>query len=188
MKRQSDKLEEFVREHRESFEVFEPSDGLWDAISRRSKPSRKINLARVVWQVAAGIAIFFASWFIRDWIGPEGKEFYIAEEGLGSPADERMKMLMEAELYYSSKINTAREEIVRLSGDNQSLLELLNTDLVELDAVFEELKKDLKDEGDNQEVIEAMIQNYRLKLQILEEMRLQMQKSGNPEKKNEYEI
>ena len=33
-----------------------------------------------------------------------------------------------------------------------------------------ELKDDLNDNADNDEVIQAMIQNYRIKLEILEEM------------------
>ena len=57
----------------------------------------------------------------------------------------------------------------------------LNYDMVELDKVFEELKNDLKDNSDNEEVIEAMIQNYRFKLQMLEEILLQLNKSKNSE-------
>ena len=60
-------------------------------------------------------------------------------------------------------------------------MEVLNLDLVELEGVFEDLKKDLKDDSDNQEVIEAMIQNYRIKLEILEEMLLQLNKTTNPD-------
>ena len=39
----------------------------------------------------------------------------------------------------------------------------------ELDSVYISLKSDLKDNIANHEVIEAMIQNYRLRISILEE-------------------
>ncbi len=84
--------------------------------------------------------------------------------------NEQMQMLMEAEVFYTSQINTAQEEFIMLSGDNKELIADIKYDLSELDKVFEELKNDLKENGDNQEVIEAMIQNYRIKLQILNEM------------------
>ena len=40
--------------------------------------------------------------------------------------------------------------------------------------LFKSLKEDLKDNADNEEVVFAMIQNYRLKLDILEEILLQL--------------
>jgi hypothetical protein len=42
--------------------------------------------------------------------------------------------------------------------------------MAHLDSIRTDLKKDLKDNVANQEVIEAMIQNYRIKLQLLEDM------------------
>jgi hypothetical protein len=42
--------------------------------------------------------------------------------------------------------------------------------MAQLDSICTDLKKDLKDNIANQEVIEAMIQNYRIKLQLLEDM------------------
>jgi len=38
-----DRLEEFVRSHKEEFDVFEPSDELWGKIEQTIKPQRKIR-------------------------------------------------------------------------------------------------------------------------------------------------
>ena len=46
----------------------------------------------------------------------------------------------------------------------------MNNELGELDGILRELKEDLNDDADNQEVVEAMMQNYMLKLEILEDM------------------
>ena len=43
-------------------------------------------------------------------------------------------------------------------------------DLNQLDSLYTELKSDLRDNIANQEVIDAMIQNYRLRISILEEL------------------
>jgi hypothetical protein len=56
-----------------------------------------------------------------------------------------------------------------------------------MDKVFEELKEDLRDNAANEEVIEAMIQNYRLKLDILEEMLYRLKQARQPQKDEENE-
>ena len=78
--------------------------------------------------------------------------------------------LREAEMYYSGMIHTKLEEVKPLLREYPSLEEELNSDLSELDSIYSGLKSDLKDNIANHEVIEAMIQNYRLRISILEDM------------------
>jgi Ni,Fe-hydrogenase III component G len=54
---------------------------------------------------------------------------------------------------------------------------------LELDNIFKELKHDLKDNAANEEVLQAMIQNYRIKLEILTEILEQLNKSKNKKNK-----
>ena len=56
-------------------------------------------------------------------------------------------------------------------------------DLAVMDQAFAELKADLRDNVDNEEVIAAMMENYQLKLQILEEILNELEKE-NREKFN----
>jgi hypothetical protein len=52
-----------------------------------------------------------------------------------------------------------------------------------------EIKKDLKDNISNQDVVEALIQNYRIKIRILEDMLTVLKANeNNPEKKKSHEI
>lgn len=184
-----DKLEKFMMENREDFDVFEPKEELWDGIQQSITPVRKLNWKTIALRVAAVVVIFIASYFFHD-LTQQNSNNQMAEENMEQP-NEQMQMLMEAELFYTSQINTAQEEFIMLSGDNKELIADIKYDLSELDKVFDELKNDLKENGDNQEVIEAMIQNYRIKLQILNEMLGQMNKSKSTksiEKTNEHEI
>ena len=80
---------------------------------------------------------------------------------------------------YTSQINFTKKEISRLTDNDPVLNKDINYDLEELEKVFRELKNDLKDNSDNEEVIEAMIQNYRVKLQVLKEILHQLEKSNN---------
>ena len=65
--------------------------------------------------------------------------------------------------------------------------EEIQNELKELDKEFRLLKEDLKDNADNEEIIAAMIQNYRLKLSILQDMMFQLQEVKK-EKENKDEI
>jgi len=79
-------------------------------------------------------------------------------------------LLNEAELYYTSLINIKENEIYRLAGNNSVVRKEMSIELGELDKAMTDLKKDLNDNIDNTRVVEALIQNYRLKLEILEDL------------------
>jgi hypothetical protein len=78
--------------------------------------------------------------------------------------------LKEAETYYTNIVNQKLDELKPIIANCPSLVEELNYDLSELDSVYLDLKRDLKDNMANQEVIEAIIENYRLKITILEDL------------------
>ena len=186
-----DKLEKFIIENREEFDVFEPGTELWDRIQKPAPKVIRLNWKTVLVRVAAVVVIFIASYFFHDMM-QKGDKSDVAgnEQPIENEDQSKVNVLMEAEMFYTSQINTAKEEIILLSGNDKSLMDDVNLDMIELDKVFEELKNDLKDNSDNEEVIEAMIQNYRIKLQVLEEILLQLNKSKNSEneKSNSNEI
>jgi len=98
-----------------------------------------------------------------------------------------VRELIEAEAYYSSLINLKKDEVFRLTASNPEIRHEIDMEMVDLDRVFAELKKDLKDNADNEEVIEAMIQNYRLKLDILEEMLQILHQANENQNENDHE-
>jgi len=98
--------------------------------------------------------------------------------------------LQEAELYYSGLISEKLEEIKPILANCPGIEEELNVEMSGLDSLYTDLKTDLKDNIANQEVIEAIIENYRLRITILEDLL----KEINPEegmcisKINDYEL
>jgi uncharacterized protein YqiB (DUF1249 family) len=84
-------------------------------------------------------------------------------------------------------ISQKQEEIFRLTASNPDIRHEIDMEMVDLDKVYAELKEDLKDNAHNEEVIEAMIQNYRLKLDILEEMLYQLKESQESQNNEENE-
>lgn len=179
-----DKLEKFIKEHRQDFDIHEPSSAIWNRIAIRNRRIR--TFPSWLWQAAAAIAIFAAAWYLNEFFDRHN------DQGISRSEDINMlyetapfQALAEAEAFYTTKINSAREEISGMTGIEKSVMDDMNTDILELDRIFEELKNDLKDDTDNEEVVAAMIQNYRIKLEILEELLTQLKKAED-EKGNEY--
>jgi hypothetical protein len=98
-----------------------------------------------------------------------------------------VRELIEAEAYYTSIINLKKDEVFRLTASHPEVRHEIDMEMVDLDRVFSELKDDLRDNADNEEVIEAMIQNYRIKLNILEEMLHQLNESNDYQNEKDHE-
>ena len=78
--------------------------------------------------------------------------------------------LKETEIYYNNLIFSLYNKVSPLLASNPEINKELFTDISHLDSIYLELRKDLKDNVSNQEVIDALIQNYRIKIELLEEM------------------
>jgi hypothetical protein len=161
-----DRLEEFMNEHRAEFDLHDPDPKLWKdiekEISRKKIVSWKFYLART----AIVLAIFGASVVAqRLWLNSNTR---IARNT--NSKNTEIPELREAEVYYTGVINEKLREVEPLLAKYPSLDHEMHVDLSQLDSVYTGLKNDLKDNIANQEVIEAMIQNYRLRISILEDM------------------
>jgi hypothetical protein len=163
-----DKFEKFITENREAFEFHDPDPKIWRRIEGnlrfKSKPGWRLILQRV----AVVAMIFAASYGVNEMIHRythgEPKAHHVPVKSNTVPG------LMEAEAYYTSLLNQKMDELKPVMANCPALAEELNVDMSELDSVYTDLKKDLKDNMANQEVVEAIIENYRLKIRILEEL------------------
>ena len=176
-----DKLEEFILENREHFDDLDLRPGAWDRIEKRKAPVLGIGWRSVMWRAAAVVIIFFSSYVFfrltdKDTVVPAGNLYGEVADEHSTLADE----LKAAEIYYTTQITFMREEAVRLSEGDPAVREIIDSEMVDLDKVYQELRNDLQDNTDNEEVIEAMIQNYRIKLEVLEEILIQLKASKEP--------
>lgn len=171
-----DRLEDFVRQHRDGFDVREPDPSLWLKINPENSGKRKDQ--RLKWlRYAAAAAVLFA--------GLSAGIYFIT--GAGSSPDklygDLYREILETEAYYTGIVNQKYSELEPFMVSSPELKEELDYDLNELDQLYEELKEDLKDNVGNPEVIEAMIQKYRTKVEILEDLLNQLKEKEN----NNYE-
>lgn len=177
---EKDKLEKFVINHRHEFDQYEPDAALFDRIR---KPKPVINMFgwnSLLWKAAAVVIIFVASYYFHDFMNSNSQKQQVAElETETMQPSEKIKMMIEAEAYYTAQIEDRRHELTLLAQDQPEIHKEINYELLELDSVYADLKSDLKDNASNEEVIEAMIQNYRIKLDILEEVLSQLRTAKN---------
>jgi hypothetical protein len=179
-----DRLEQFIEQNRDSFDSFDPdqSEKIWTKVSsaRNMKKSRKVFL-KYFSRVAAVLMIFVLSYVFHDLMDWR-KETRLAKEKRND-IYKQLPELKEAENYYSNLVSGKMKEIKPFLAKNPGINTAVNADLMELDSIYSSLKNDLKDNVANDQIIEAMIQNYRLKLQILEELQDEIKR----EKMNNYD-
>ncbi len=183
-----DKLEKFILDNREEFNIHEPPKGLWNKIEKNIRPEKRINWHMVLGRAAAVVIIFAASYLVHDLVDRyRQNDRHIA---IKASKDIVIPELQEAEYYYTSLIDEKLKEIKPILADNPSLEHEIRYDLNQLDSVYKDLKNDLKDNIANQEIIEAMIQNYRLRLSILEDVLALLKPEDNEKntKPNGYDL
>ena len=180
-----DKLEDYIRENRDSLDIREPSPEVWNRIGKDLKSDRKplrkwLSFAAMVIAII-GISLFFYQ------LGRSSVNRNIALSTNGDlPARQQLK---EAEAYYTNQVNALYREAEPMLATNPELKKELNNDLLQIDSIYADLKKDLKDNIANQEVVEALIRNYTIKIKILEDMLAILRESEtNAEKNKSHEL
>ncbi len=124
-------------------------------------------------RVAAAIAMIFAGSAAGIYFLSGGKA------DVNRLSNEIYLEMQETEQYYGLMVSQRYEELMPFLASDPVANEMLTADMEELDNVYTELKKDLKDNASNPEVVEAMILNYRVKLEILEDLLNQLKEKEN---------
>lgn len=176
---EKDKLEKFVINHRDEFDEFMPDPAVFGRIRKPKPVVRMINWNSVMWKAAAVLVIFVASYYFHDFVNSKKQQQTAEMDTETGKPTEIVKMMIEAEAFYTAQIDTRQQEFNALAQDQPEIRHEVNYELVALDSVYADLKRDLKDNAANEEVIEAMIQNYRVKLDILEDVLRQLRAAKN---------
>ena len=163
----TDKLESFVNDNRHEFDDFEPSDKVWEAISRRLDQEAPKQSKKYLWMKIAAVLVMglVASGIIIYQSYQKGQQTAIAQQ-----VDPEVQELMEAEAYYAQEVTGKMAEIQKCYEVNPELKVEIENDLNELENMYRMLKNDLKDNISNKEVIEAMIENNRNRVKLVDEV------------------
>jgi hypothetical protein len=181
-----DKLEEYIRRNREDLDKYSPRTYNWKRIRKGVKKEQFRNrqwlsiAAMFVVILGTAIALFRP---VYRWSNSEKPKNRDEKFALADP------QLKETEVYYNNLVNSLYKEAAPMLTKNPEIKKELNADLSQLDSICTDIKKDLRDNISNQDVIEALIRNYRIKIHILEDMLTVLKEhENNPEKKKRYEL
>lgn len=162
------KLEDFIRNNNESFNSFELSEGHFERFQGKLSKQNIHTISPTYWfSIAAGfVFLIMLSVFIRFHYLQTEKE--IIENKIVSLSDISPKY-EEVENFYKSdldqKINEFQELNCKVDLEQKKMVDL---ELKQLDIVYVSLQKELKVNGNDKRIINAMINNYQNKIQFLE--------------------
>lgn len=167
--KKSNLLENFVQKHREAFDDQEPNSQLWLSIKQdltNSTSTRKIRTVPItrVWQVAAVFLILLVVSLVlqRQFLIPEMPSQKITKVDV-TEIYRLNPELAETEQFYIQQIQLKQQEIRQYNFTDTEF----ETDLQQLEELYDQLKTDLVQSGNSEQVLSAMIQNLQLRSEIL---------------------
>jgi hypothetical protein len=165
-----DNLEKFILENRDAFDTKVPNLSVWGEIDRQLE-HRPVQ--RIIWmkrlRVAAAIALLVTGGgVIGAYLANSGQEV----KSLADVSPEHAEM----ERYFNTQVSEKMAQLTSYQKDQD-----VQGDLQELDSMYEQLQRELKDAppGAEEKIIQAMINNYQTKIDILEQV-LEKVKTINP--------
>jgi hypothetical protein len=179
-----DELKIFAEKNRESFEIHKLNlDDAWKDIEHKLD-EQVTNTIKIPWGTILKVAAVF---FI---VMAAGIGFYLNNQRIsldrnGIALHNISAELADTEAFYATQIS---EKIKLIEYATGTVDPLVLSQLQLLDDDYSSLKNDLKDNADNEEVINAMIEYYRLKLSMLETILDEIQKNDDKNHEKAFEI
>jgi len=174
-----DKLKDFISDNKEGFESEFPSDNLWQKIENElegRKETKIISFQRFLPYVAAAAVVILGMFFF---LNSDGEQ--IIADQTEDIQNNLVADFGEVEGYYMVQVNDRLKSLKSYDVDPELLEEV-----DDLKQEFEELKIEMGLGADPGMVLEAMIENYRLRLEILEDLSRAFEASK--QKREEHEI
>ena len=160
------KIDEIISSNKDFFEDQEPSEGHFERFKRKLEMrfhagSMKRSIVPYLLKAAVVTLLVTLSslWTWDHFIRPERSRMTLGDV---SP------QYREVENYYIHQVNLMENEIgsITLSGDTEQK-EMLNAELRSMDSVYVQLQKELKANPNDERIINAMIEHYQTKLDVM---------------------
>lgn len=157
-------LETFIREHRSAFDTQTPDLRVWATLQQilpgHGARSIRVHWNRTLLRIAASIALLITGIGIGMWYAGTS-----AQPGMAM--SEVSAEYAELEQYYQRDITAKQEKLATFATYRDVEV---NEDLQQMDDVMVELREELAHvpPGNREQVVRAMIENYKAKSAILE--------------------
>lgn len=169
-----DQFEKYIRSNREQFDDRNPDPAIWNQIEARLPQKSATHRRLTMWKtlsIAAVALVLILSGVIAG--------MFMGRGSLSQ--DPAYAEFMQAEQYYTVEYNKKKSELAQYQYDP-----VVDEDLKELDKMYEALAKELTEtsQTDKSELINAMIQIYQTRIQLLERVLNKIEQGENEKQIN----
>ena len=178
-----DKFEKYIRDNKANFDEFEPNKSkIWSRIepNLNSKNTKVIPLWKSrKWRVAAGIAIIIGMFSL---FGIVTNSSVLMSSNNAAVNDE----LIDVDAYYKNLVSAQVQLVKNSSKLSTEEKEDFLSFMEDLDREYEVLKNELNKNINNEAVLEAIVKNYKKRIEIIEKLLQQLNDSKEIKNNNEY--
>lgn len=168
MEEHMDELEKYIQDNRAAFDEEQPTDKLWDRIDLALEDTKPASSPFNYWKVAAIVLLLACSALVYMQWSDNQSTVALAPE------------ILKAEAYYQQAINE-KMEVIQTYNQSDEAVAVMN-DLEELDSLYTILKAKIPESGNRDLVVSAMMQNLQLRVNILNQQIMLLEKLNALEK------
>lgn len=179
-----DNLKKYIQENKQVFDEHQTDRAkMWKGIENRLEPQKKPEVkTRRLWQspifkIAASITIIFGIFTLTNLSLNVNKTYN----------DTANQELEDIEIYYSNLVSfhvtMIKKNTVLSSSEKEEFLLFID----QLDEDYELLKSEMKNNINNEYILEAIVKNYKKRIELIENLLEQINNSKKiTENENEY--
>lgn len=159
-------IDELIRNNRDLFEDHEPAEGHFERFMRKLEISgNKVSLHRSIVPYllkAAVVTLLITLSSLWTW------EHFIRADRNRMALGDVSPQYKEVENYYIHQVSLMQSEIVTVDlKNNPAQKVILMKEMKSMDSVYVQLQKELKANPDDERIINAMIEHYQTKLEVM---------------------
>ncbi len=176
-------LEELIRTNKDFFDEAEPSAGHFDRFSRKLEMrfSRQVVKRSIVPYLlkAAVVTLLVTLSSLWTW------DHFIRSDRNRMTLGDVSPQYREVENYYVHQVRNMESELVNIDlKNNPEQKKMLLSELKSMDSVYVQLQKELKANPDDERIINAMIEHYQTKVDMMNYIVNQLKEIRNENQKN----
>jgi len=176
-------IEDIIRNNKEFFDAAEPSDGHFERFSRKLEirfGEHTVKRSIVPYLLKAAVVTLLVTlsslWTWDHFIRPDRNRMTLGDV---SP------QYKEVENYYVHQVNMMESELVNIDlKNNPEQKKLLIAEMKSMDSVYVQLQKELKTNPDDERIINAMIEHYQTKVEVMSYIVSQLKAIRNENQKD----
>ena len=165
------RLEQFIRDHREEFDGDEPNPQVWKKLEAKLNPrqsgGRLVRMNILRWSAAAAVLVVVAISVLYFFKGPAEVAAIVSKDSSNDIMEEINPDYAKEVYHFTQLIEIKQSELKKIEKDQPELYKEFLSDITTLDSSYNALKKQLPENPNREQLLEAMIENLRIQTDLL---------------------